>query len=358
MRKRQQYKKIYEEGFIRGEYIEGKDVKAGPDDPITLIRAEQRQTLGKLSAYLDKLLPKADETIQKAIEYLKANAQAGEVDRTFAVQIGHIQEFLSTQIANHIVNGVRISMENVAAERNKNSGKKVETFKGDTKVIAEIGTVRLEFITSDKTGMQYAFGGNYDASTAATIDRFTAGINSDTLSVKGVESSVDVDDIDPYTDEVIGYLVRNDNAFGRKDIEGKKLVLAFFAWLKLINEIVGTDVDIVPIIRMFNRLYRTDDLLKFFMNKTGLGILSNVNHAYLDKYYDVVADTNPNPEKLYQAKKDYIQSQANNEGFKLTYRSLKAGILGELRTLNMVAITNGIHTSYNILMNNIKNISS
>lgn len=109
---------------------------------------------------------------------------------------------------------------------------------------------------------------------------------------------------------------------------------------------------------MFNRLYRTDTLLQFFMNKNGLEILTYVNQAYLDNFYSIVEDTNPNPQALYQKKKEYIQSQVNNEGFKLTYRSLKAGIISELRTLNTAAITNGLHTSYNILMNNIKNISS
>lgn len=229
MRRRNQGQKIYDEGFIQGEYIEGQTIKAGPNDPITNIRAEQRVLLKELSTYLEKIMPSNDKIIDDAINNLLKNASAGEVNRTFATQIGQIEEFLSSRISNYIVDGVNITMQNVAAEKNPNSGKNAATFKGDTKTIAEIGTVRVEFISSDKTGMQYAFGGNYDASTAATIDRFTAGINSDTLSVKGIESSVDMNDIDPYADEVIGYLVRNDNAFGSKDITGKKLVLAFFA---------------------------------------------------------------------------------------------------------------------------------
>ena len=109
---------------------------------------------------------------------------------------------------------------------------------------------------------------------------------------------------------------------------------------------------------MFNRLYRTDDLLKFFLNKTGIKILSYVNQAYLDKYYDIVTGTVPNPDALYQAKKDFINKASTNDSFKLTYRALKDGILAQLQTLNMAAVTNGLHTSYNILMNNIKNISS
>ena len=360
MRKRQQGQKLYDEGFIRGTYIEGQQIKAGPDDPITHIRADQRKLIKELGDYLEKIIPKTGSVIDDAINNILANRDAGQVDRTFATQIGQIEEFLSSKIQGYIVDGIKISMQNVAAEKSdgKSKGKDVKSFKGDTKTIFDLGTTQLEFISSDKTGMQYAFGGNLDAQTAATIDRFTAGIDSDTLSLKNIQSSVDMDDIDPYTDDIIGYLVRNDNAFGRKDIEGKKLVLAFFGWLKLINEIVGTDKDIIPVIRMFNRLYRTDDLLKFFLNKNGLQILTYVNQAYLEKYYDIVEGTNPEPSALYEAKKHFITESSTNEGFKLTYRALKQGILAELQTLNMAAITNGIHTSYNILMNNIKNISS
>ena len=360
MRKHEQGQKLYDEGFIRGSYIEGQPIKAGPDDPITYIRAEQRKLIKELSAYLEKIMPSSDKVIDDAINNLLTNAKAGQVDRTFATQIGQIEEFLSSRIQNLVVDGVQISMKNVAAEKSggKNSGRSTSNFKGDTSVSVTLGTTQLEFITSDKTGMQYAFGGNYDASTAATIDRFTAGIDSDTLSIQGIESSVDMNDIDPYADDIISYLVRNDNAFGRKDIEGKKLVLAFFAWLKLINEIVGTSKDIVPVIRMFNRLYRTDDLLKFFLNKTGIKILTYVNQAYLDKYYDKVANTVSDPKALYEKKKQFITEASANENFKLTYRTLKSGILAELQTLNMAAVTNGLHTSFNILMNNIKNISS
>lgn len=360
MRKRQQGQKLYDEGFIRGTYIEGQQIKAGPDDPITYIRADQRKLIKELGDYLEKIMPKTGSVIDDAINNILANRDAGEVDRTFATQIGQIEEFLSSKIQGYIVDGMKISMQNVAAEKSDGKGKSkdVKSFKADTKTIFDLGTTQLEFISSDKTGMQYAFGGNLDARTAATIDRFTAGIDSDTLSLKNIQSSVNIDDIDPYADDIIGYLVRNDNAFGRKDIEGKKLVLAFFGWLKLINEIVGTDKDIVPVIRMFNRLYRTDDLLKFFLNKNGLQILTYVNQAYLEKYYDIVQGTNPEPSALYEAKKHFITESSTNEGFKLTYRALKQGILAELQTLNMAAVTNGIHTSYNILMNNIKNISS
>ena len=55
------------------------------------------------------------------------------------------------------------------------------------------------------------------------------------------------------------------------------MIVALFAWLKVISEVVGvtTDFSIMPpVIKAFNRLYKTSDLLKQFMQVSGTEILT------------------------------------------------------------------------------------
>ena len=354
-------KKLISLGFVDASFTGRAGEQAGPNAAITHIRSEQRKDMIELAKWLvPKLITMNDKIADNIAAQLKKIAgpnldgiKGGKVDATFATEIGQIYEYLSSMFSRELESGIKVEMENVAAEK---TGKNSKKYKADTKHKITFGDIQLSFLSSDKTGMETMFGAG-SGKAIGYIDKFTAGIESDTLNIKGVESIVDFDKIDPQLNNIFQYIVKNADYFGRQDEEGKNIIVSFFAWAKLITELVGAGQSIneMPVvIRMFNRLYKTSDIMRRFTNVQGIDIMKYVNKTYLYNFYKTLdSDITMDKKELRRIKGNAL---ANMKG-KPEYKKLKAAIKDTLKSLNGQVIRKGyFKTSFRILLGNVENL--
>ena len=244
-------------------------------------------------------------------------------------------------------------MESVAAEK---TGKNSKSYKADTKHIISMGDVQVSFLSSDKTGMETQFGA-CSGKAIGYIDKFTAGIKTDTLDITAVESVINFNQIDPNLNDVFQYIIKNGDFFHSRDEESKTIIVAFFAWAKLITELIGAEGSIshMPVvIRMFNRLYRTSDVMRKFSTIRGVDIMQYVNKTYLYDFYKQYQNINPiDRQTLREAKRDAMQKMSD----KVTYAKLKAAITDTLQAVNGQVMRQGyFSTSFRILLGNVENL--
>ena len=361
-------KQLINAGFVsagfKGQYGES----AGANATITKIRAEQRKDIVELSKWLVPHLIKMNDKVAldianklKTITGPNLDGINGtmDIDQTFATQIGNIEEYISDMFYRELMNGITVEMNNIAAEKNKGQkNKNSKKFKADTQITMSLGSVKLSFLASDKTGMETVFEKN-TGKAIGYQDKFTASIATDTLKITDVETIASLDNIDPRLNDVFLYIIKNADFFNLQDKEGKTLIVAFFAWVKLITEIVciqNSIKDMPVVIRMFNRLYKTSDILRTFTNKHGLEIMEYVNKSYLYNFYEVYKKENavvPSRKELRDVKKEAMQQMSG----KVTYKKLKSSITDTLQTLNGVVTRDlKFSTSFRILLDNIENL--
>ena len=361
-------KQLINAGFVnvgfKGQYGES----AGANATITKIRAEQRKDIVELSKWIVPHLVKInDKTADAIINKLKSvtgpnlDGLSGtmDIDQTFATQIGTIEEYISNMFYRELENGIIVEMDNVAAEKNKGQKDKTsKKFKADTQITMSLGSLQLSFLASDKTGMETVFEKNTGKATGYQ-DKFTAGIATDTLRITDVETIANLDNIDPRLNDVFLYIIKNADFFNLQDKEGKTLIVAFFAWVKLITEIVGVQrsiKDMPVVIRMFNRLYKTSDILRTFTNKRGVEIMEYVNKSYLYNFYEVYKKQNAvvlSRQELRNIKKEAMQKMSS----RVTYKKLKNSIMDTLKDLNGVVTRDlKFSTSFRILLDNVENL--
>lgn len=349
-------------GFVNTGFKGTRGEQAGADAAITHIRAAQRQDLTQLAQWLvprliimnDKI---ADNIITKLKKVVGPNLDGlngtMNIDQTFATEIGQIQEYISAMYTRELENGIKIKMESVAAEK---TGKNSKSYKADTRHIISMGDVQVSFLSSDKTGMETQFGAG-SGKAIGYIDKFTAGIKTDTLDITAVESVINFNQIDPNLNDVFQYIIKNGDFFHSRDEESKTIIVAFFAWAKLITELIGAEGSIsnMPVvIRMFNRLYRTSDIMRKFSALRGVDIMQYVNKTYLYDFYKQYQNINPiDRQTLREAKRDAMQEMSD----KVTYAKLKAAITDTLQTVNGQVMRQGyFSTSFRILLGNVENL--
>lgn len=349
---------LIDNGFVLADFKLEQGTRARKEDPITKIREDQRKIMSDLSVYLKKILPDTDGFIETAIQNILEGNDAGKINKTYATQIGNLHEYFTALIKQRIVDGIKINLENIAAEKHSELNKSSKTFKADTKATLINAKMSVEILMSDKSGMRYAYGHKYDSNIQNTLDLFTASLESKTFDIFNTTTSIDMSKIDPNINKIFNYIIKNSDFFGIKDYNVKDLILSFFAWAKIIIEITGftnNNDDLVPIIRMFNRLYQTADILRKFQGISGTKILTYVNKAYLDDYYNIYElNGGPTKEELLERKKDFL---INNKSNTTTYKDIKNAILSTLWQLNNVSMNRpGFSTQYSIIMNNINNL--
>ena len=353
-------------GFVGADFTGAYHESAKTTDLITHIREEQRKDIIKLSQWLVPHLVSINDgyaegiiTKLKSITGSNLDGIGGSmnIDQTFANQIGRIQEYISAMFTRELTNGIKVSMRTVAAER-KGSDQQSATFKADTQIAMNIGSVQLSFLASDKTGMETMFG--KDGRAIGYIDKFTAGIMNGTLNIERLATAADfnsIHQIDSRLQNIFHYVIKNADFFYLRDQNTKDIILALFAWMKLIVEVVGVQSsiqDVPVVIRMFNRLYRTSDILRMFSNQYGLDILRYVNKAYLNDLYNTYRPEGlMSPKELREIKKSAMEQMHGST----TYAKLKYAIYDTLTTLNgSAARTLKFSAHFRILLDNIENL--
>ena len=351
-------RKLVSLGFMDVDFVSRESTRATDRDMITEIKKQQRDDLQQLTNYLQSLMSKVqDSYVLDAYTAIQNAANSKNINSSLAKAIGRIEEELTAMITKEATNGVKVAMKNVAAERagsNRDSSK----FKADTEVTIMSGELTVNMLTSDKTGMRAAFG--EDGKIIGTIDTFTAGLNITHVEdiAKNMETSVNLADIDPKLGNLFSYILKNANAFNLQVKDDKTLIVSFFAWAKLLTELVGSiDVidDMPPVIKMFNRLYKTSDIIKRFTNVYGLDIMKYINKTYLDNFYKVYEGGKINKTKLKTAKKRALADMTKTTG-QVSYIQLKEAINSTLKELTEKVVTQSFSTSYNIMMDNIQNL--
>ena len=355
-------KQLIAAGFVQAGFTGAKGEQAGANAAITQIRAQQRQDMSTLAKWLVPILEKMNtKTADHIITQLKKIAGpnldgvGGKVDATYATEIGQIFEYVSDLFSRELESGIKVQMNNIAAEK---TGKNSKQYKADTKHTVTIGSVQFSFLSSDKTGMETVFGQG-SGQAIGYIDKFTAGIESPHLKLVGsnIETIVDWNLVDPQLDNLFAYIVRNADYFGRQDEEAKTIIVSFFAWAKLITELVGMQssiADMPVVIRMFNRLYKTSDIMRRFSNISGVSIMQYVNKTYLYDYYKTFQATGKMDKKLLREIKGNAMSEMRGG---VTYSALKNAISSTLQGVNsQVTRQNYFHTNLRILLGNIENL--
>ena len=356
--------KLISAGFVDVGFKGIKGEQAGKNSGIARIRAEQRKDIAELAKWLVPILEKMNnKTADHIILQLKKvagpdlNGIGGiQPDATYATEIGDMFEYISDMFERELDSGIKVTMQNVAAEKH---GKNSSEFKADTKHIIEMGDVQISFLSSDKTGMETVFGkGNGKA--IGYIDKFTAGISSDSLLLVNndkIKTIVDWGLVDPKLNDLFHYIVKNADYFGRRDEEGKTIIVSFFAWAKLITELVGIQDSVTNmpvVVRMFNRLYKTSDILLRFTNVHGIDIMHYVNKSYLEPFYKTLELKSTIDKKALRREKGLAMSEMTE---KVTYEKLKQSISGTLKSINgEVMRSNYFSTSFRILLDNIENL--
>ena len=350
-------------GFVdvgfKGQYNE----QAGPNSAITKIRNSQRQDMAKLAKWLVPILEKVNtNTADNLIKSLKKVAGPnldgvnGNIDVSFSKEIGNIFEYISSVFSIELENGIRIEMENVAAEK---TGKNSKTYKADTKHTFTIGEVQFSLLSSDKTGMEAVFG-KESGKMIGYLDKFTAGLQSTNLKLvdnNQIETIVDWKLVDPRLNDLFAYIVKNADYFNSRDEEGKNLVVSFFAWAKLITELVGAENainDMPAVVRMFNRLYKTSDILRKFSNVHGVDIMNYVQKTYLYDYYKTLQDVPTLDKKQLRQVKGDAMSKIKG---RVSYALLKEAIKNTLMQVNdQVTRQSYFKTNFRILLGNVENL--
>lgn len=366
--------KLIKAGFVEADFqgISGEIV--GSSAAITLIRQNQRNDLKSL---VEWLVPKINEANDEYGEHIKSILQRNlgsnlnnltniDVNKTFGPMIGELSEYITNMFKVQTAKGAEVTFTTVAPEKRKKNKANQTTstqhdthmyYKADTKIDLKMGSVSLSFLSNDKTGMETQFG--RDGKVIGFIDKFTAGLNSNTLSPKGL-TDVDYitwDEIDPNIQDIFLYIVRNSDFMKRQSKSDKDIILAFFAWAKLITELVGAKqtISTMPIvIRMFNRLYPISDLMRQFNTVQGIDILAYVNKSYLNNYYKILKVSGiTSAAELRKEKREVLRGLKG----KATYSKLKAEINSTLRSLNgKIARTTYFSTSFRILLGNVDNL--
>lgn len=329
------------------------------------LMSDNRKLIKELNYYITNNL--ADDVNYTYIELAYKNLQNAVKNSspTFSsIAIGRFEEFLTAALVEQVYDGIAINFSMLAGEISKGKKDKKEntkTYKVDTGALLEKNTIDGGYLSitlpmSDKTGMGYVFG--QPGTMPSVIDQFTASVKTDTLKLFSNElytaDILTIAKLNPEIDGLFQYIIRNADMFGLKVKEQKDLIFCFFAWAKIIIELVGDykSIDSIPVvIKFFNRIYKTSDVLNMFKSIKPLNILSFVNKSYLASFYSVQT-TSKSANLLYNKKRDALQKM--NDG--VTYKKLKNAINDTLGDFYNSMPTRTIDTSFRIIMDNINKI--
>ena len=153
-------KKLITAGFVDVGFTGIKGEHAGANAAITQIRNNQRKDMTELAKWIVPILEKINtDTANNIILKLKKVAGpnldgigGGNVDATYATDIGDMFEYISDLFNRELQNGIKVQMKNISAEKNKKLGdyiQQVDERNRDNSVTRLLGvSIEKKFIES------------------------------------------------------------------------------------------------------------------------------------------------------------------------------------------------------------------